>query len=142
MGGDHAPLEVVRGAVDAASDGVDVLLVGDQDQIAPVLERFDADLPIVHASEVVEMGEDPSRAVREKKDASIMVAARLIKDGEAQSLVSAGSTGAALAASAFVIGRLPGVSRPAIASIFPHARSCSTSAPISKLVRSSLPSSA
>ena len=119
MGGDHAPLEVVRGAVDAASNGVDVLLVGDEVQIAPVLKRFDADLPIVHANEVIEMGEDASRAVRAKKDASIMVAARLIKDGEAQSLVSAGSTGAALAASAFVIGRLPGVSRPAIASVFP-----------------------
>jgi glycerol-3-phosphate acyltransferase PlsX len=119
MGGDHAPLEVVRGAVDAASDGVDVLLVGDKLQITPVLERFDADLPIVHASEVIEMGEDPSRAVRDKKGASIMVAARLVKAGEAEALVSAGSTGAALAASAFVIGRLPGVSRPAIASIFP-----------------------
>jgi len=119
MGGDHAPLEVVRGAIDAASDGVDVLLVGDQAQIAPVLERFDADLPVVHASEVVGMGEDPSRAVRDKRDASIMVAARLVKDGEAEAMVSAGSTGAALAASAFVIGRLPGVSRPALASIFP-----------------------
>ena len=119
MGGDHAPLEVVRGAVDAALEGVDVLLVGDEGQIAPVLERFDADLPIVHASEAIEMGEDPSRAVRDKKDASIMVAARLVKSGEAQALVSAGSTGAALAASAFVIGRLHGVSRPAIASIFP-----------------------
>lgn len=119
MGGDHAPLEVVRGAIDAASDGVDVLLVGDQAQISPVLEKFDADLPVVHASEVVGMGEDPSRAVRDKKDASIMVAARLVKDGEAEAMVSAGSTGAALAASAFVIGRLAGVSRPAIASIFP-----------------------
>ena len=119
MGGDHAPLEIVRGAIDAASSGVDVVLVGDRSRIDPVLARFGSDLPIVEASEVVEMGEDPARAIREKKDASITVAARLVKDGEAQALFSAGSTGAALAASAFVIGRLPGVSRPAIASIFP-----------------------
>ena len=119
MGGDHAPLEIVRGAIDAASSGVDVVLVGDRSQIDPVLERFGSDLPIVEASEVVEMGEDPARAIREKKDASVMVAARLVRDGEVQALFSAGSTGAALAASAFVIGRLPGVSRPAIASIFP-----------------------
>ncbi len=119
MGGDHAPLETVRGAIDASADGVDVVLVGDRTQVEPVLERFGADLPVVHASEVVEMGEDPARAVRDKKDASIMVAARLVKAGEAEALVSAGSTGAALAASAFVIGRLPGVARPAIASIFP-----------------------
>jgi phosphate acyltransferase len=119
MGGDHAPIETVRGAVDAWADGVDVILVGDRAQVDPVLERFGADLPVVHASEVVEMDEDLARAVRDKKDASIMVAARLVKAGEAEALVSAGSTGAALAASAFVIGRLPGVTRPAIASVFP-----------------------
>ena len=119
MGGDHAPLEIVRGAIDAASSGVDIVLVGDRSQIVPVLERFGADLPIVHATEVVGMGEAAARAVRDKKDASVMVAARLVKEGEAEALFSAGSTGAALAASAFVIGRLPGVSRPAIASVFP-----------------------
>jgi glycerol-3-phosphate acyltransferase PlsX len=119
MGGDHAPGEIVRGAIDAAAEGVDVVLVGDRSQITPVLDRFDADLPIVHAGEVIEMHEDPARAVREKKDASIMVAARLVKEGEAEAVISAGSTGAALAAAAFVIGRLKGVSRPAIASVFP-----------------------
>ncbi|MEN8233801.1 MAG: phosphate acyltransferase PlsX [Actinomycetota bacterium] len=119
MGGDHAPLEIVRGAVDAASSGLDVVLVGDRSQIDPILDRFESSLPVVHAGEVIEMHEDPARAVRDKKDSSIMVAARLVKNGEADSLVSAGSTGAALAAAAFVIGRLPGVSRPAIASIFP-----------------------
>jgi glycerol-3-phosphate acyltransferase PlsX len=119
MGGDHAPGEIVRGAIDAVAEGVDVVLVGDRSQITPVLDRFDADLPIVHAGEVIEMHEDPARAVREKKDASIMVAARLVKEGEAEAVISAGSTGAALAAAAFVIGRLKGVSRPAIASVFP-----------------------
>jgi len=119
MGGDHAPVEVVRGAIDAAAEGVDVVLVGDKDQITSILDRFGADLPVVHASEVIEMHEDAASAVREKKDASIMVGARLVKEGEADALISAGSTGAALAAAAFVIGRLPGVSRPAIASLFP-----------------------
>ncbi len=119
MGGDHAPGEIVRGAIDAAAEGVDVVLVGDRSQITSVLDRFDADLPIVHAGEVIEMHEDPARAVREKKDSSIMVAARLVKEGEAEAVISAGSTGAALAAAAFVIGRLKGVSRPAIASVFP-----------------------
>jgi glycerol-3-phosphate acyltransferase PlsX len=119
MGGDHAPVEIVRGAIDAAAQGVDVVLVGDRSQIAPVLDRFDADIPVVHADEVIEMSENPARAVREKKNSSIMVAARLVKEGEAEGVVSAGSTGAALAAAAFVIGRLKGVSRPAIASVFP-----------------------
>jgi glycerol-3-phosphate acyltransferase PlsX len=119
MGGDHAPLEIVRGSVEAARDGVDVVLVGDEARIRPLLERFDADLPVVHAGEVIGMEQDASRALREKRDASVLVAARLVKDGEADSLVSAGSTGATMAAAAFIIGRLDGVSRPAIASIFP-----------------------
>ncbi len=119
MGGDHAPLEVVRGALDAAQAGVDVVLVGDEEQIGPILERFQAELPVVHASEVIGMHQDPARALRDKRGASIMVAARLVDDGLADGLVSAGSTGATLAAAAFIIGRLPGVARPAIASVFP-----------------------
>ncbi len=120
MGGDHAPLEIVRGAADAHHDGIDVVLVGDEVLIKPILARFDAEeVPVVHAPDVIEMHQDPSRALREKRDASILVAARLVNDGEAVGLVSAGSTGATMAAAAFIIGRLPGVSRPAIASIFP-----------------------
>jgi len=119
MGGDHAPLEIVRGAVDASNAGVDIILVGDESQIRPILKRFEADLPIVHTDEVIEMHQDPSRALREKKNASILVAAGLVDDGEAEGLVSAGSTGATMAGAAFIIGRLSGVSRPAIASIFP-----------------------
>jgi len=119
MGGDHAPLEVVRGAIDASNAGVEIVLVGDEVQIRPILKRFEADLPIVHTDEVIEMHQDPSRALREKKDASVLVAAGLVDDGHAEGLVSAGSTGATMAAAAFIIGRLTGVSRPAIASIFP-----------------------
>ena len=119
MGGDSAPDEVVRGAVVAQEAGHDVVLVGDADRVSPILEKLGADVPVEHAGQVIEMDDDPARAIREKKDASVLVAARLVASGDADALVSAGSTGAALAAAAFVIGRLPGVSRPAIASVFP-----------------------
>jgi glycerol-3-phosphate acyltransferase PlsX len=119
MGGDHAPVEIVHGGIDAASRGHDVVLVGDEARLAAVLRNAGADLPIVHASQRVDMADDPGRAIREKRDASILVAARLVKAGEVDGLVSAGSTGAALAAAVRAIGRLDGVSRPAIASYFP-----------------------
>jgi len=122
MGGDHAPEQIVHGAVDAAANGVELILVGDSARLTPLLAEAGAVIPIAHASQVIEMGDDPAVAIREKKDASIIVAARLVAEGEAGGLVSAGSTGAALAAAAFVIGRLPGVSRPAIASLFPTGK--------------------
>jgi glycerol-3-phosphate acyltransferase PlsX len=119
MGGDNAPIETVAGAVDAATRGVDVLLVGDSGTLESELAKHNADLPVVHASDVIGMGDDAARALREKPEASISVAAKLVEDGEAQGLVSAGSTGAAMAAAAIHIGRVKGVSRPSIASIFP-----------------------
>jgi glycerol-3-phosphate acyltransferase PlsX len=119
MGGDHAPNETVRGAVDAAARGVDVVLVGDASRIREILSDCRADLPVVHAPEAIAMGEDVGAAVRQKRQSSISVAARLVAEGEAAGLVSAGSTGATLAAAAFVVGRVPGVARPALASIFP-----------------------
>ena len=119
MGGDLAPVETVEGAVAAAGEGVKVMLVGDQSLLQAELARLGANLPIVHAPDVVSMGEDPARSLREKPGSSISVAARLVKDGRAAALVSAGSTGAAMAAAAILIGRIPGVLRPAIASIFP-----------------------
>lgn len=120
MGGDFAPQQTVLGAIDAVSRGVDVVLVGDQEPIRAELEKADGpDLPVVHAPEVIGMSEDPAAAIREKKGSSISVAARLVRDGEAAGMVSAGSTGAAMAAAAIVIGRVAGVSRPAIATIFP-----------------------
>jgi phosphate acyltransferase len=119
MGGDHAPLETVAGAVEAAAVGVDVVLVGDADRVEPLCREFGAELPIVHAPETVEMGEDPTRAMREKPDSSISVAARMVRDGEADGLVSAGSTGAALTSSAITIGRIEGVLRPGIAAVIP-----------------------
>jgi phosphate acyltransferase len=118
MGGDSAPREIVEGALMAHADGVPVILVGDVGVIGGILDGR-ADIPIVAASQVIGFHDDPAHALREKKDASIAVAARLVRDGGADAVVSAGSTGAAMAAATFLIGRLPGVSRPGIASIFP-----------------------
>lgn len=119
MGGDHAPAETVAGAVRAAGRGVDVVLVGDESQVKAELNKLGADLPIVHAAEVIGMADNPVRMIRERPEASVVLAAKLVKDGAADAMVSAGSTGASLAAAAIVIGRLPGVIRPAIATIFP-----------------------
>jgi len=119
MGGDNAPTETVAGAVEAARQGVDVVLVGDYEILQAELANHDRRLPIVDAPDVIEMGEDPARALREKPRASISVAAKLVAEQAADGMVSAGSTGAAMAASAILIGRIKGVSRPSIASIFP-----------------------
>lgn len=119
MGGDNAPAETVAGAVAAVSRGVDVVLVGSQAALSAELAKHDIDIQIVDAPETIGMGDDPARALREKPNSSITVAARLVAGGEASGLVSAGSTGAAMAAAAIIIGRIKGVSRPSIASIFP-----------------------
>jgi glycerol-3-phosphate acyltransferase PlsX len=119
MGGDHAPAETVAGAVDAAARGVDVVLVGDRPRIEAELKRHSADLSIVHAPDIIGMGDDPARALRERPQASIAVSAKLVAAGDADGFVSAGSTGAAMAAAAIFIGRVKGASRPAIATIFP-----------------------
>lgn len=123
MGGDHAPAETVAGAVAAHRQGVDVILVGQQALLESELDLHDIELPIADASEVIAMGADPGKALREKPQASICVAARLVADGLADGFVSAGSTGAAMAAAAIIVGRIPGVSRPAIASVFPTPNS-------------------
>jgi len=119
MGGDSAPRENVEGAILASEEGVKVVLVGDEDQIASILDGRGQDIAVQHCTEVITMDDDPARAIRDKKDASVVVAARMVAAGEADALVSAGSTGGAMAAAVFLIGRLPGVSRPGIASIFP-----------------------
>lgn len=119
MGGDHAPSETVAGAVDAARRGVDVVLVGQEPALRSELDRLETDLPVVHSPDVIGMGDDPARALREKPNSSIAVCARMVASGEAEGLVGAGSTGAAMAAASILIGRISGVSRPAIATIFP-----------------------
>ncbi len=119
MGGDQAPLEVVEGAILAAQDGVNTVLVGDKEQIEGILGARGDGIDVVHASQVIDFDDDPTHAVREKKDASIVVASKLVTTGDAAALVSAGSTGAAMACATFLIGRLEGVKRPGIASIYP-----------------------
>jgi len=115
MGGDHAPDAVVAGARRAAAElGVPVVLVGDPG-------RFDAgDLDVIPASEVITMGDDPASAVRQKKDASLNVAARAVRDGLASAMVSAGNTGATMGAALLRMGRISGVARPAIATPLPR----------------------
>ncbi len=119
MGGDRAPSETVAGALLAAERGLEVVLVGDEAALGSELATHGSTLPVVHAPERIEMGEDPARAIREKPHSSIVVAARMVKEGNAEAVVSAGSTGAAMAAAAIILGRARGVLRPAIVSIFP-----------------------
>ena len=119
MGGDRAPTETVAGALDAAKRGVDVLLVGDERQLARELTACGAELAVYHAPDVVAMGDDPARAIRDKPNSSIVACARLVKSGEVAGFVSAGSTGAAMASAAVVVGRVGDVLRPTIASIIP-----------------------
>ena len=123
MGGDAGPAVNVEGAVAAARElGLGVILVGVQEEVRRHLDRHDlTGLPIKvrHASEVVEMDESPSAALRKKKDSSIRVAVDLLRSGDADAVVSAGSTGAVMAIALVVLGPLPGVERPAIAALLP-----------------------
>jgi glycerol-3-phosphate acyltransferase PlsX len=126
MGGDHAPAEPVAGAVQAARElGIAVTLVGPRDIVAAELARHQTKaLPIdvVDAPDVIDMAEHPAQAVRRLPNSSMNVAVRLVKSGKADAFVSAGNTGAAMIASLFGLGRLPGVERPALSSIFPTAK--------------------
>jgi glycerol-3-phosphate acyltransferase PlsX len=120
MGGDHAPAEPVAGGVAASRQGVDVVLVGDEEIVRAELERLDApDVPVAHAPDTIGMGDDPTRAIREKPGSSVATCARLVREGGAAGFVSAGSTGAAMASAAVIVGRVKGVLRPTIASVFP-----------------------
>ena len=142
MGGDHAPHEIVEGAVWAAQDyGVAIELIGKQDRIEQELERIKRtgvnskaggfknkkikidlsklDIKITHASEVIEMGEAPAQAIRKKKKSSIVLTVDAVASGSSDALVAAGSTGAAMASSLFGLGRIPGIDRPAIAVTLP-----------------------
>ena len=129
MGGDYAPQEIVLGGLDALNqhDFLEkIYLVGKRDAIEAVLKEAEKDkkvdyskLEIVEASEVIEMADHPATAYRRKKDASITVATRLVREGTADAVVSAGSTGGQMVAALFGLGRIKGVSRPAIGCIIP-----------------------
>jgi glycerol-3-phosphate acyltransferase PlsX len=122
MGGDYAPKVTVEGGVLAARDGIPVILVGDRERVEAELTKYDIkDLPISvkHASEVVGMEEPPVQAVRKKKGSSIKVCFDMVRSGEAGAVVSAGNSGAAMAAGMFILKKLNGVERPAIAVCVP-----------------------
>ncbi|MDM9582789.1 MULTISPECIES: phosphate acyltransferase PlsX [unclassified Nostoc] len=122
MGGDHAPGEIVAGALRAREElGVDILLVGDPQQIEAALPSKTSlgQVEIVTAEEAIAMDEEPLNAVRRKRKASINVAMDLVKQEKADAVFSAGHSGAAMASALLRLGRLPGIDRPAIGTVFP-----------------------
>lgn len=125
MGGDNAPAEIVKGAVEAinADKRVKVFLAGKEPVLKEELKKYSYDaqqLEIVHAPEVIETGEPPVMAIRRKKDSSIVKCMYLVKEGECDALVSAGSTGAVLVGGQVIVGRIKGVERPPLAPIIPN----------------------
>jgi len=127
MGGDYAPVETVHGAVDAVAEHpeIKVLLVGKQDEIEKELQKYSynkENIEVVNATEIIEMGEVPTKAIREKKDSSLVVAMKLVHDGQADAIVSAGSTGAILVGGQLVVGRIKGIKRPALAPFLPSKK--------------------
>jgi glycerol-3-phosphate acyltransferase PlsX len=125
MGSDTAPLPEIEGAIQAAQAGhAEVLLVGPQDVLNRELARRgakDLRIQVVHASEAVTMEDEAAKAFRRKRDSSIRVAARLVRDGKADGLISAGNTGAVMTTAKILLGTLEGVDRPALAQVFPSS---------------------
>jgi len=123
MGGDNAPEEIVKGAVLASSElsQLELILVGDSVRLNNLLAKYNSpsNIKVQHSTQVIGMNESPVQAIREKKDASINVAIEQVKLGHAAAVVSAGNTGAFMAGALFKLGRIPGVERPAIATLFP-----------------------
>ena len=124
-GGDNAPLEIVKGAVEASSK-IDhqIVIVGREDEINAELAKYNYDeskIQVVHASEVIENEDSPVKAIRRKTDSSMVKGLTMLKDGEGDLFISAGNTGAYMAGSLFILGRIPGIDRPAISSIYPIA---------------------
>lgn len=126
MGGDNAPQAPVAGAVKAAKElGVEIVLVGKTDVIKNELSKYDYSkdkITIAHAEDVISNHEEPAKAVRNKKDASVVVAANMLKKGEGDAMLSMGNTGALLASGLLIVGRIKGVLRPALATLLPTAK--------------------
>lgn len=124
MGGDNAPAATVEGALSAAAEWPDaqIVLVGDEGRLGPILSKAatkPANLSVRHASEVIGSDDEPVKAVRRKKDASMVVAGRMLKEGEADAMISAGNTGALMTTGLLVVGRMEGIERPALAPMIP-----------------------
>ncbi len=123
MGGDHAPEEIVKGAVMAAREIDDTIsIIGQEERIHECLKELNwtgSNIEVINATEVISNNESPAMAVRKKKDSSISKGMRLLKEGEADAFISGGSTGALLSAGLLILGRIRGIKRPAIAAFFP-----------------------
>lgn len=130
MGGDNAPFEIVKGAVEAVNENknVKVYLVGKEDLVKEELEKYTYDansIEVVNATEVIETAEPPVMAIRKKKDSSIVVAMNLVKDGTCDAIVGAGSSGAMLVGGQLIVGRIKGIERPPLAPLIPTETGCS-----------------
>ncbi len=126
MGGDHAPLEIVKGAIQAYRDfGVEIVLTGDEEQIQKAVEQCGAPLPeqitVRHCTQVIEMCDDPAYACRRKKDSSMTVGLQMLHDGEGDAFISAGSTGALLSGATLLVKRVRGIRRAAMSPLIPTA---------------------
>lgn len=124
MGGDHGSIVITEGAIQAVKElGIAVCLIGKQEEITPVLEKHGVlnhpKISVLHAEEVITMDDTPSRAIRQKQNASIRKAFELARDGKASAVVSPGNTGAMMAAGLFISGVIEGIARPAIATLIP-----------------------
>ena len=130
MGGDNAPFEIVKGAVEAvnANKNIKVYLVGKEDLVKEELSKYTYDaecIEVVNATEVIETAEPPVMAIRKKKDSSIVVAMNLVKDGTCDAVVGAGSSGAMLVGGQLIVGRIKGIERPPLAPLIPTETGCS-----------------
>lgn len=129
MGGDNAPVEIVKGAVEAINQNshVKVFLTGQEELVKQELSKYQYNLEqveIINATEVIEMAEPPVMAIRRKKDSSLVKALNLVKDGTCEGYVSAGSTGATLVGGQVIVGRIKGVERPPLAPLIPTENGC------------------
>ncbi|CEH35413.1 phosphate acyltransferase PlsX [Romboutsia lituseburensis] len=126
MGGDNAPKSNVEGAVKAIKEyNVDLIITGDKDILEKEFANYEFDkskLEIVHTTEIIENEDKPVKAIRSKKDSSMVVALRLVKEGKADAVISAGNTGALLAGGLFVVGRIKGIDRPCLCPAIPNAK--------------------
>ncbi len=130
MGGDNAPVEIVKGAVEAVNENQNIIvyLTGKEDVVRAELGKYtynEKQIEVVNAAEVIETAEPPVLAIRKKKNSSIVVALNLVKDGTCDAFVSAGSSGAVLVGGQLIVGRIRGIERPPLAPLIPTEKGCS-----------------
>ena len=130
MGGDNAPFEIVKGAVDAANErnDIQILLVGRQNAVEQELQKYSYPaerITVVNAEEVIETAEPPVMAIRKKKQSSIVIGMNMVKQKEADAFVSAGSSGAILVGGQVIVGRIKGIERPPLAPLIPTEKGVS-----------------